>query len=60
MINANKFGKEDAGESKLELTAEEENMIKELKIVWAGILNIDIEITTDFFKCGAGSMDVVR
>ena len=28
--------------------------------MWKGILNTDIEITTDFFKSGAGSMDVVR
>lgn len=60
MINANKFGKEDSGESKLELTPEEEKMIHNLKAVWNGILNIDIELSTDFFKSGAGSMDVVR
>ena len=28
--------------------------------MWNGILNIDIELSTDFFKSGAGSMDVVR
>ena len=33
MVNANKFGKEDAGESKLELTPEEENMIHNLKVI---------------------------
>lgn len=60
MINANKFGKADAGEDKLELTPEEETMIGSLKTVWAGILNIDIDQSTDFFKSGAGSMDVVR
>lgn len=60
MINANKFGKTDAGESKFELTPEEETMIKNLKAVWNGILNIEIEVSTDFFKSGAGSMDVVR
>ena len=32
MINANKFGKEDAGESKLELTHEEEKMIEDMKV----------------------------
>ena len=32
MINANKFGKADAGESKLELTPEEEKMIHNLKV----------------------------
>lgn len=60
MINANKFGKVDSNEDKLELTPEEETMIQNLKAVWAGILNIDIELSTDFFKSGAGSMDVVR
>lgn len=28
--------------------------------VWQGILNIGVDETTDFFKAGAGSMDVVR
>ncbi|XP_052781416.1 cytosolic 10-formyltetrahydrofolate dehydrogenase-like [Mya arenaria] len=60
MINANKFGRDDGGESKIELTSEEKTMIADLKKVWAGILNVDVEITTDFFKSGAGSMDVVR
>lgn len=32
MINANKFGKEDSGESKLELTPEEEKMIGSVKV----------------------------
>ncbi|KAK3610577.1 hypothetical protein CHS0354_009017 [Potamilus streckersoni] len=60
MIGANKFGKEDTQEDKLELTPEEQKMIKNLKVVWNGILNINIENSTDFFKSGAGSMDVVR
>ncbi|XP_060582139.1 cytosolic 10-formyltetrahydrofolate dehydrogenase-like isoform X2 [Ruditapes philippinarum] len=60
MINANKYGKMDAGESKMELTPEENKMLDNLKAVWNGILNIDIDISTDFFKSGAGSMDVVR
>ncbi|KAL3853603.1 hypothetical protein ACJMK2_017137 [Sinanodonta woodiana] len=60
MISASKFGKEDTHEDKLELTPEEEKMIKDLKVVWNGILNINIDNLTDFFKSGAGSMDVVR
>jgi len=59
-INANKFGKADAGADKLELTSDEQTMIQDLKKVWAGILNVDVELATDFFKSGAGSMDVVR
>ncbi|XP_071083635.1 cytosolic 10-formyltetrahydrofolate dehydrogenase-like isoform X2 [Haliotis cracherodii] len=60
MIPASKFGKDDKSTEKLELTQEEINMVTALKGVWNGILNIDIEDQTDFFKSGAGSMDVVR
>jgi len=60
MINASKFGRGDAGESKLELTPEEDAMIVALNNVWKGILNVDVDGATDFFKSGAGSMDVVR
>ncbi|XP_069142725.1 cytosolic 10-formyltetrahydrofolate dehydrogenase-like isoform X1 [Argopecten irradians] len=60
MIQANKFGKEDLSQTKLELSPEEEKMISSLKTVWNGILGVDVEETTDFFKSGAGSMDVVR
>ncbi|KAL4217352.1 Mitochondrial 10-formyltetrahydrofolate dehydrogenase [Mactra antiquata] len=60
MINANKFGKVDSAGDKLELTPEENKMIENLQKVWGGILNIDVEVSTDFFKSGAGSMDVVR
>lgn len=60
MIQASKFGKEDTSQTKLELTPEEETMIKNLKVVWGGILNLEVDESTDFFKSGAGSMDVVR
>ncbi|CAG2215509.1 ALDH1L [Mytilus edulis] len=60
MIQASKFGKEDTSQSKIEITSEEEGMIKAMKDIWKGILNTDVEESTDFFKSGAGSMDVVR
>uniref|UniRef100_UPI0029546EDD mitochondrial 10-formyltetrahydrofolate dehydrogenase-like n=1 Tax=Panthera onca TaxID=9690 RepID=UPI0029546EDD len=52
-----------AGEtSVLELTAEEVKVAGTIKDIWAGILsNVPvIEDSTDFFKSGASSMDVVR
>ncbi|XP_069847900.1 mitochondrial 10-formyltetrahydrofolate dehydrogenase isoform X4 [Dipodomys merriami] len=52
-----------AGEmSVVELTAEEMKVAETIKVIWAGILsNIPmIEDSTDFFKSGASSMDVVR
>ena len=59
MVPASKFGQADASES-LELTEEEKGMQEKLKDAWHGILNKDITDETDFFKSGAGSMDVVR
>ncbi|XP_031206179.1 mitochondrial 10-formyltetrahydrofolate dehydrogenase isoform X1 [Mastomys coucha] len=52
-----------AGEtSVVELTAEELKVAETIKVIWARILsNIpEIEDSTDFFKSGASSMDVVR
>uniref|UniRef100_A0A0B6ZYE6 10-formyltetrahydrofolate dehydrogenase n=1 Tax=Arion vulgaris TaxID=1028688 RepID=A0A0B6ZYE6_9EUPU len=60
MIPASKFGKTDVSTQRLELTPEEEKITENLKSIWKGILNIDIENSLDFFKAGAGSMDVVR
>jgi len=60
MIPASKFGKADENVA-IELTPEEEGKKETLKEIWRGILNIEeINGDTDFFKCGAGSMDVVR
>ncbi|XP_068955495.1 mitochondrial 10-formyltetrahydrofolate dehydrogenase [Petaurus breviceps papuanus] len=46
----------------VELTDEEKKVAQEIKAIWAGILsNVSaIEDSTDFFKSGGGSMDVVR
>ncbi|XP_039263657.2 cytosolic 10-formyltetrahydrofolate dehydrogenase-like [Styela clava] len=59
MRPASKFGHDDISET-LALTGEEETMAATVKDSWHGILNRDITNDTDFFKCGAGSMDVVR
>lgn len=46
---------------KLELTEEEEVMQEKVCHMWADILKLStIEDHTDFFKSGAGSMDVTR
>ncbi|XP_023668374.2 mitochondrial 10-formyltetrahydrofolate dehydrogenase [Paramormyrops kingsleyae] len=61
MIPAGKYF--SSGESaSLELTEEEKMMAEEIRVIWKGILsNVPtIEDTTDFFKSGAASMDVVR
>ncbi|MBN3325837.1 AL1L1 dehydrogenase, partial [Atractosteus spatula] len=46
----------------VELTEQEKRFAEELRAIWKGILtNVDvIEHSTDFFKSGAASMDVVR
>lgn len=46
----------------LELTEEEKNFAEQMRAIWKRILrNVSqIEDSTDFFKCGAASMDVVR
>uniref|UniRef100_A0A8C9V7N1 10-formyltetrahydrofolate dehydrogenase n=1 Tax=Scleropages formosus TaxID=113540 RepID=A0A8C9V7N1_SCLFO len=46
----------------VELTEEEKVFAAEMRVVWKSILsNVpEIEDSTDFFKCGAASMDVVR
>ncbi|XP_034434346.1 mitochondrial 10-formyltetrahydrofolate dehydrogenase [Hippoglossus hippoglossus] len=61
MIHASKYF--SSGDSaSVELTDDERKMAEEIKNIWKGILsNVSaIEDTTDFFKCGAASMDVVR
>lgn len=46
---------------KLELTEEEEEMQEKVRLMWEDILKLStIEDHTDFFKSGAGSMDVTR
>ncbi|XP_060885314.1 mitochondrial 10-formyltetrahydrofolate dehydrogenase [Labrus mixtus] len=61
MIPASKYF--SSGESSsVELTGDEKKMAEEIRNIWKAILsNVPaIEDTTDFFKSGAASMDVVR
>ncbi|XP_063833177.1 cytosolic 10-formyltetrahydrofolate dehydrogenase [Ostrinia nubilalis] len=60
MINAQNFYKANENKVTLELTAEEKQFVESFRDVWKAILRVDIEDGTDFFDCGAGSMDVVR
>ncbi|CAI5786160.1 mitochondrial 10-formyltetrahydrofolate dehydrogenase [Podarcis lilfordi] len=61
MIPASKYFSADKL-SAIELTEEEKQMAENIKSIWKGILSnvAVIEDTTDFFKSGASSMDVVR
>uniref|UniRef100_A0A673C2E0 10-formyltetrahydrofolate dehydrogenase n=1 Tax=Sphaeramia orbicularis TaxID=375764 RepID=A0A673C2E0_9TELE len=61
MIPASKYF--SSGESSsVDLTDDEKKMADEIRNIWKGILSnvAAIEDTTDFFKSGAASMDVVR
>ncbi|XP_002736701.1 cytosolic 10-formyltetrahydrofolate dehydrogenase-like [Saccoglossus kowalevskii] len=61
MVQASRYGQAAEAMEKVELTPEEEAMAAAIKAVWAGILSNDnITAETDFFKMGAGSMDVAR
>lgn len=60
MINAQNFYTANEKKVTLELTAEEKQFVESVRDVWKAILRVDIEDDTDFFNCGAGSMDVVR
>ncbi|KAJ7329057.1 hypothetical protein JRQ81_015231 [Phrynocephalus forsythii] len=61
MIPASKYFSRDET-SAIELTEEEKKIAEDIKSIWKGILSnvAAIEETTDFFKSGASSMDVVR
>ncbi|XP_003403088.1 cytosolic 10-formyltetrahydrofolate dehydrogenase isoform X2 [Bombus terrestris] len=58
-IVANKFGQQSE-KITLEFTEEEQKNVETLKSIWENILKTDVDEDTDFFACGAGSMDVVR
>ncbi|KAG1649677.1 Cytosolic 10-formyltetrahydrofolate dehydrogenase [Nymphon striatum] len=60
MINASKFGQKEEVKEALVLTIDEKNIVKTLQGIWKGIISIEIVDSTDFFKAGAGSMDVAR
>ena len=61
MISANKFGVEEANAFDLsQLSSEEKQLMEAIREAWASILNLPVENSTDFFRSGAGSMDVTR
>lgn len=59
MIAASKYGQIDES-SDIELNEDELTMQDTIKSIWTSILRKDVETETDFFKSGAGSMDVAR
>lgn len=61
MIPASKYFSSGETET-VELTAEEQMIAEEIRSIWKGILSNVPKIadSTDFFKSGAASMDVVR
>ncbi|XP_063071191.1 cytosolic 10-formyltetrahydrofolate dehydrogenase [Engraulis encrasicolus] len=61
MINAAQYFSAGAS-SAVELTEEEKTFAEQMRVVWKSILtNVDqVSDSTDFFKSGAASMDVVR
>lgn len=60
MIPASKYGQSDESSNLGELSEEEKALIEEIRVIWRSILNTDIEDSSNFFKLGAGSMDVTR
>ncbi|XP_076684672.1 cytosolic 10-formyltetrahydrofolate dehydrogenase [Andrena cerasifolii] len=58
-IPASKYGQQ-SDDAVIEFTEEELKAKEALKLIWESILKVDVENGTDFFACGAGSMDVVR
>lgn len=44
----------------VKFTPEEQDVVNEIRKIWESILSLEVDNETDFFACGAGSMDVVR
>ncbi|XP_001602871.1 cytosolic 10-formyltetrahydrofolate dehydrogenase [Nasonia vitripennis] len=59
-ISASKYGQAQSNGTCLEFTEEERQAVETIRKIWQSILRRDIDDDTDFFACGAGSMDVVR
>lgn len=60
MINAGDWFKQSQQVQINDFTADELSKKDFLRNIWHSILKCPIEADTDFFACGAGSMDVVR
>lgn len=60
MISASKYGQKEEVTA-VELTPSETKMADDIQEIWKRILSIDkVEGSTNFFKVGGGSMEVVR
>ncbi len=60
IISASKWFEQYVARVPLVLTPEEKQMEGVLRGFWESILKVEVDNDTDFFACGAGSMDVVR
>jgi len=60
MIPAANYGQDDVRSDIGDLSSEEQALVDQIRTIWESILSIEIEELTDFFKSGAGSMDVTR
>ena len=60
MIPASNYGQDDVRSDIGELSSDEQALVGQIKSIWQAILNLEVEEQTDFFKSGAGSMDVTR
>lgn len=60
MIQAGKWFDQSLIQKKMDFTESELEIQKKMQGIWNSILKVDIDDETDFFACGAGSMDVVR
>lgn len=58
-IHASKYGQK-CEDTVIQFTEEELKIVDTVRNIWNSILNTNIDDETDFFACGAGSMDVVR
>ncbi|XP_033222142.1 mitochondrial 10-formyltetrahydrofolate dehydrogenase isoform X2 [Belonocnema kinseyi] len=59
-INASMYGKISNASVNIEFTQEEASNVGTVRNIWQSILKMEVDDETDFFACGAGSMDVVR
>ncbi|XP_035207691.1 mitochondrial 10-formyltetrahydrofolate dehydrogenase-like isoform X2 [Stegodyphus dumicola] len=60
IINASNFGVQIEASEAIDLTEEELAVSDKIKLIWDSILSAEVDQETDFFKSGAGSMDVAR
>lgn len=44
----------------IDYSEQENEALQRIRNIWEAILGVEVDDDTDFFACGAGSMDVVR